>query len=114
MKSGEGHNVMASIARPVLSFLDRMYPGEMLEQHQERKIADSIKPTDVVSIASTPDSVFTVKPTSRSVSDTIRIAYGVQRADVDKIRKHLRDPSMPPRDIGLHTFEYFIEAEGLQ
>src|SRR6266850_114192 len=82
----KARTTMASIARPVLSFLDRMYPGDIPEQPQERRMAESVKPTDVVSVAATPDTVFKVKPSARFSSDIVRIQYGVPREEVEKVR----------------------------
>jgi hypothetical protein len=102
-------NEMRAISRPVISFLDRMYSGDIAESKPEREIADAVVQADLTAIAKRQESPFTVTPrTRRKAKTTTKVQYDAEIADVERIRKHLRDPQLSASKIGLITFEDYL------
>ena len=108
----QARNRMAGVSSPILEFLSRMYPADLVEEPRERKIADGIQPADLRKVASQPTSQFKVTVPAQTVrSTTMRIQYDAAKKDVERIRKHLRRPSMPGNKVGKHTFDHFLKTE---
>jgi len=106
-------NRMMAAARPVLSFLNRQYPSERGEEPIEREISRKVERVSLGDLVSRKGTVFEVPPTARKVKTTTRVQYDAKNEDLEKIRKHLRKPSMGANRIGEHTFQYFVKQEGL-
>lgn len=49
--------------------------------------------------------------TAHSADPEVNIAYKRKLSEVDEVRRHLGMRSMSYRDVGVHTFDYFMEAE---
>jgi len=98
--------------KPVLTFLNNMYPTEPAEEIPERKMADLLVPADIATLTSRAQTPFTTrgKATARKRS-TVSVQYKAEKADVERIRKRLSDPDLSVSKIGLHTFLYFLEQE---
>lgn len=101
---------MREIARPVLSFLDRMYPGDLRDMIHQREIADSIEDSDVRKISGRAQSVFKVTPGKViPIKTTVRIQYNAKKIDIEKVRKFLRDPHLSYSEIGRITFDDYVK-----
>lgn len=108
----KARNRMMAVSSPILRFLSNMYPTDLVEEPKERKVAEGIKPADLRKVASQATSQFKViVPAASAQPRTIRIQYDASVTDVDRIRKHLRKPSMPANRVGKHTFEHFLKTE---
>ncbi|MEW6444243.1 MAG: ATP-binding protein [bacterium] len=108
-------NRMAVSARPVLSFLSRKYPSDSDEKPYEREVAKHVERASISTISRPGPSTFTIPPVRvRSAKTTISVQYDAERADVEKIKKALRNPRMTAREIGEYTFQYFLRNEGLR
>jgi hypothetical protein len=108
----QARNKMRGLARPIMTFLDKMYPSDIPEELQERTIADRVQATDVRKIAGTPLSKFdVVSLTQFKPKTTVRIQYNAEMEEIDKIRKHLRRPSIKPNEIGKLTFDHYLKTE---
>lgn len=104
-------NRMRGIARPIITFLDGMYKREIPEERIEREIADQVKPVTLASIAAKPSTGFTVKPSKRAPKTTVRIQFDAEKADVERIRKHLRKFGWGANRVGQYTFRYYLDNE---
>ena len=106
-------NLMIAAARPVISFLNEMYPSEIPEESQERKIADQVKHADLRTIAAkVADSKFVVKKGKRAPEKTTqRIQFDAEKRDIERIRKHIGKPHWSLEKIGKHTFDHFVRTE---
>ena len=51
-------------------------------------------------------------PMRKLKTDTIRVQYDATRANVDKIKKHIKDPRASASQIGLMTFGHYLKTEG--
>jgi len=104
---------MATLAKPVLSFLNSMYPSEDLEEIFERDLADELQEIAVVDLAKTPHKSFKIPDTFeiKKRRSTISIQYKAKTADVNKIKLHLDHPDWTAKQIGEYTFDYFLRME---
>lgn len=103
---------MSLTARPVLSFLNSMYPSEPVAEVHERKLVDQLRPVAVSQIAARPSAAFAVHETSRRQRPTtVSIQYKAEKAEVERIKKKLNHPSWSAGAIGKYTFDYFIRVE---
>jgi len=105
-------NRMRGVARPIITFLDGMYKPEAPEQQFGKEIADQVKATTLAAMASKPVSTFVVTmPARQPPSTTTSIQYEAERSDVERVRKHLKKPSLAAWRVGKHTFEHYLKTE---
>lgn len=106
----QARNRMAALSRPVIKFLNEMYPSELSEAPAQRTVAESVTQSDFRELLARSPRQFeaTVRPTRRH---TIRVQYDVEMKDVERIKKVLRRPSMSAAAVGKHTFDHFLAAE---
>lgn len=103
---------MSLSARPVLTFLNNMYPSEPAEEVHERKMVDRLKPVSVTDLAAQPVAAFEVRQASkRERPTTISVQYRVEKSDVERIKTHLNQPSWSAGSVGKYTFDYFLRVE---
>jgi len=103
-------NRMHGVARPVISFLNRMYKGEPVESEPERKLTGRMSKLDIRDLKDVPNGEFRAEPRDRKRTSQ-RVCYEAPIRDIERIRKRLRKPNMPYSQIGLHTFKYFLKKE---
>jgi hypothetical protein len=107
-------NQMRAVARPVLTFLDKMYPSEPHEEMHERKVADQVKSADLLEILHSDVGSFKVQPRqSKRPKTTMRVQYDAEIEHIQKIKKHLRSPNLSAGEVGKYTFEDYLKSEGL-
>jgi hypothetical protein len=100
---------MMASAKPVISFLNKMYPSELSENIHERKILENVENTELKSIVRRPNQEFVIKTEkNKAQKTTTKISYEVEKSDVETIRKHLRSPQLTNPQIGKYTFEQFL------
>lgn len=106
---------MAVLARPILTFCNRKYPGDEDQEPIEREIGKQMKPTTLAHLVRKAGSAFVIEaPKEKVKKTTISVQYDAKIVDIEKIRKHLRNPHMGATKIGEHTFDYFLRQEGLK
>jgi Histidine kinase-, DNA gyrase B-, and HSP90-like ATPase len=101
---------MQSIARPVYTYLDSLY--------KKNSADDGVAPVSVRGTASKEpvsraDTHVPFRAPRRKSKSTSKVQYDATRAELEQVRKHLRQAGMPANKIGRHTFDYFLEQEGL-
>lgn len=105
---------MATVAKPVLSFLSRMYPTDAVAEPVERSLADSVRVVDVRQLVGRGSQAFRSPSVSaRAPKTTVRIQYDAKIRHIDAIRKHVRK-TISANKIGEMTFDYYLEQEGLR
>jgi hypothetical protein len=105
-------NRMKGVAKPILSFLDRMYKNEVPEEIAEREIAADVKSVSLSSIASKPQTQFKVDYTHvRTPKTTVRVQYDAEMSALDRIRKKLNKSSLGAGKVGKFTFDYYLKTE---
>ncbi|MBU2622200.1 MAG: ATP-binding protein [Proteobacteria bacterium] len=106
---------MAVLARPILTFCNRKYPSDEDQEPIEREIAKEMKPTTIAQLVRKAGSAFMIEaPNQAAKRTTVSVQYNAKQVDIEKIRKHLRNPRMGAAKIGEHTFDYFLRQEGLK
>lgn len=108
----EARNRMIGVARPVLNFLNRMYPSDPAPQSQQRKIAEHVKQTDIRTVASQPSTSFEIKPSTDTLEKTtVKVQYDADLVDMERVKKCIKKRSWSAKKIGEYTFEYFLKTE---
>lgn len=104
---------MVAAARPVLTFLNNMYPSEApLSEVEERKLADTVRATSLQELAYGADRQFQAvltKTTSRP--DTVSVQFNALKSDLERVRHCLGKPRWSARQIGAHALQYLIDQE---
>lgn len=98
-------------ARPILTFLNEMYPTELeLRGVEERELLDRAQ---VVSLSqlSKAETSFQAPPRPRKKSATVSIQYSRPREMIERIAEYLEDTNMAASRIGEYTFDYFVANE---
>lgn len=102
---------MSVLAKPVISFLNRLYPSDPAESAPQRALAENVKAVgDMRELLNKPSALFRVAQTSAAPRST-RIQYDALLKDVDRIRQHLRKSGMSASAVGLHTFNHYLKTE---
>jgi hypothetical protein len=114
---------MAGIAKPVLSFLNELYPSKPDDSVEDdpgavgdsagagRAVTERIKPADFRTMMSTPSArTFSVTKTVPRKTTT-RVQFDAEDRDIDRIRKRIRKPGMSASSVGKYTFEHFLKTE---
>jgi len=104
---------MALLTRPVLSYLDTFYRGDPVEDVSARMAVKQLRAVDVRAKHRVASGKFP-KAGAAAARDTQRVQYDASVADLQRVRRHLRQPKMPANRIGEHTLDYFLRAEGLK
>jgi len=99
-------------ARPVINFLNNMYPGEPEPEGViEREILEKARPIPITQLRAESSFSYDVKRKARLEEELVNIQYKKRRKDVDKIRDRVKKQKMAASKIGEYTFNYFIKRE---
>ena len=104
---------MAIAAKPVLSFISKQYPSDSDAEQIERGVAHSSMVATPAKLATAKPTLFTVKNPAPRQKLTQSLRCAARISDLEKIRKHLRQPRLGANRIGDHAFQYFLKQEGL-
>jgi Histidine kinase-, DNA gyrase B-, and HSP90-like ATPase len=104
--------LMAAMSKPILTALNLQYPSDPnVEADEIRSAVDGVRPVPFREIALRPTSGFSFTPPKKKERTTDRICFDAKIADLDKVRKHLRRPTMKPSDIGKWAFAQYVKNE---
>jgi hypothetical protein len=103
-------NRMTSVGKPVISFLNDMYPSDMAEHPPERIVAERVVQQDFRSVLQKSPTPFRVArpPAPRR---TARVQYDASLRDLERIRKAIRRPGLSASEIGRITFDHYLKTE---
>jgi hypothetical protein len=103
---------MAIVARPILSFLNEMYPSDLPEDLQQRTIAETVKQSKLAAFSDKPSSAFKVSrgPAKRSRS-AVRVQFDATKSELERIKKQIRKSSWGAGRVGRFTFDHYLETE---
>jgi len=104
---------MAAAARPIITFLNDMYPSDIPEQLSERVVAEGVKGVDLRSFAKRAPTEFAVtQPRTRTPQkESVSIQFNASKSDVDRIKKATRQTRLSASKIGEFTFKHFVEHD---
>ena len=106
----EVRSEMQKVARPIVKFLNNMYPSEEPAEMEERKVAESIKTADLFAVAKKQTN-FEVRINKKKKKTTTKISYEVNNEDFNKAKKAIGHPEWKSNQVGEHTFNYFMKRE---
>ena len=102
---------MTLLARPVLEFLSRIYPGEVpAEGVQERHLLDTASPKPLNRVLSTRDRVFSVPRATSKSTELISVQYKKRRAHIERVRRTF-PKKLSASEIGSRTFDHFLRTQ---
>ena len=103
---------MIAAARPVLTFLNDMYPSEATPEVVERELADSVEDTPLHELTAGASKAFTVEraPRKRAVK-TVSVQYKARKSDIERAKKCLAKPSWSAGKVGAHALSYLLDQE---
>ena len=105
---------MSVQARPVITFLNNVYPGEQLpEGVEEREVLAQARPVTINQIPR-KESAFTVdleEEKKKSENALVNIQYKKPRKAIDRIRECLKQGDLSGAKIGEYTFDYYLKQE---
>ncbi len=102
---------MASIARPVLTFLNNMYPSEAPEEIVERKIADRLESMNTNVLAEQPQGSFRSVLVPKKRRTTVSVQFKAEKSDIDRVKKKLNRPDWAAGAVGKYALDYYIKVE---
>ena len=112
---GKAITRMGVLSRPILSFCNRKYGPDVDQEPVEREIAKQMEPTTIAQLVHKAGSAFEVEaPKREAVKTTVKVQYDASISDVEKVKRHLRQPRMGASKVGEHTLDYFLRQEGLK
>ncbi len=103
---------MATTARQVLSFLNRLYPGEISEAPAERAAASSVRSQDVRKVAAYEKRPFRAdvrrKPDEQN---NLRVQFDVTVDELETARRCMGKAKWSGAKIGRYAFDYLLRNE---
>jgi len=103
---------MAVLARPVISFLNRMYPSEPRQTEPGRRVAEGVKSVNISKVARSSPRVFSVtEEAAKPERTTVRVQYDADTRELDRVRRRLGKARLSATKIGEHTLKYFLRHE---
>ncbi len=104
---------MVAAAKPVLSFLNNMYPSEIPEERiEERRLADTVKATPLHELAASEERAFTpLKKAAKEKPETTSVQFPALKSDIARAKRCLGKPRWSNGRIGAHALEYLLKQE---
>jgi hypothetical protein len=104
---------MAAIARPVYAYLESLYAAKSDGTAEERRVANQVSLADLEELMAVGQRLFKPAAKKRRPKTTTRVQYDAEIEDIKAIQEHV-GRSLSASQIGRHTFDYFLEQEGLR
>jgi hypothetical protein len=102
---------MVVLARPIISFLNDMYRGQLVEEPVERAMAERVTTANVRELALKKPGPARIERPVAVQHTTARVQYDAQLADLERVRRSLRKPKWSPNKLGRYTFEHYLKTE---
>jgi hypothetical protein len=103
---------MATMSKPILTFLNAQYPSDASAEAADiRDAVGGVKEVSFREIAAKPAAGFSYTPAKRREKKDEWIRFNASISSLDRIRRHLRRPGMSPSDIGKLTFSHYLKTE---
>ena len=103
---------MVAASRPVITFLNNMYPSDAPEEVPERELADSVESKPIHELTSSGEKSFRARPRKKTPKRaTVSVQYRARKSDIATARKRIAKPRWGAGKVGAHALEYFLEQE---
>lgn len=103
---------MAIVSRPITSHLDSWYSNS---EAKEEKASERAIHTQATAVPLTElrqkAAQFSLRAKKPKQIDQVSISYRRPKKHIDQIRNHLETPDMTAREVGEHTFDYFLKMQ---
>jgi len=104
--------LMLAMSKPILTFLNSQYSSDPnAEVGDIRDAVEGVTEVPFRDIASRPSSGFSYTAPSKKEKKTARVAFDASLVSLDKVRRHLRRPSLSPSEVGKLTFAHYVKTE---
>ena len=104
-------NEMRIQARPIIDYLNTMYPTELeAEGVEERELLDNAQTVRLTEM-SKAETTFEVRRTVRQQRTNVNIQFKRPRETVERIARFLGDTTLAASKVGEYTFDYFVANE---
>lgn len=104
--------LMTTMSKPILTFLNAQYPSEpTIEFTDIRDAVSGVKAVSLREIAAKPPAGFLYTPPRKREKPTQWVKFQAEVSQLDKVRRHLRRPSMGAGEIGKFTFSHYVRTE---
>ena len=100
---------MTTAARPVITFLNKMYPGDDADATTERSVVKGLNPLKLAESKSTKSQTFSVRTKRSTPKETVNIQFTASVKDIEIAKKHLRDWKIGAGAIAKKAFDYYID-----
>lgn len=105
-------NLMVTMGKPILSFLNRQYPSDAATEVGDiRNAVGGVTAVSFREIASKPTGGFSYTPPKKKEKRNDWVRFQAPITSLDKVQRHLRRPSLTPSDIGRYTLDHFVKTE---
>lgn len=104
--------LMAAMSKPILTFLNSQYPSDAAPEVAD--IRDTVGGVEEVSfreIASKPAAGFSYTPPKRKEKKIEWVKFRASVSSLDKVRQHLRRPTLSASEIGKLTLSHYVKTE---
>lgn len=98
-------------ARPILTFLSKMYPTELEEDLPRRKLLQQAAEVTIDALPRKETSFAVKLPRPKADAALVNIQYRKTRKDVARAREALKSGAIPASKVGELTFEYFLRQQ---
>jgi hypothetical protein len=104
--------LMAAMSKPILTFLNSQYPSDAaLEVADIRDAVDGVQEVSFKEIASKPTAGFSYTPSRKKEKKIEWVRFKASVSSLDKIRQHLRRPTLSASEIGKLTLSHYVKTE---
>jgi Histidine kinase-, DNA gyrase B-, and HSP90-like ATPase len=104
--------LMVAMSKPILTFLNSQYPSEpSIAAADIRDAVEGVREVPFKDIASRPPAGFSYKAPKKKERKEEWVRFSASIGSLDKVRRHLRRPSLTASEIGKLTFEHFLKTE---
>ena len=105
-------NEMMATARPVLTFLNNMYPGDVPSEVVQREIADGVERTPFHQLKDVGEGAFRASGAAKtSRAPTLSVQFRARISDIERAKKCLGKPGWSAGRVGRHALQYLIDQE---
>jgi len=102
-------------ARPVLNFLNDLYPGDLVEEGNfERGVLRDSKSVEIDEIEKKQTHFAVISPSEvrkREQHDWVSIQYLKERKQIDRAKELMGKKRISASNVGSYTFDYYLKQE---
>jgi hypothetical protein len=103
---------MAAMSKPILTFLNSQYSSDMtVDVADIRDAVEGVQEVSFRDIAAKPAIGFSYTPPKKKEKKDEWIRFNASISSLDRVRRHLRRPTLSASEIGKLTFSHYLKTE---